>query len=99
MKKIEDFGNLIITASVKFEAQSIIINNLSPKKKKKKIKINKIPLSNPYLAQMPQSKPNKYVNINNIYCKFFIIKIQRKQLKKKSPGDNSSCTVVTKMAE
>ena len=40
MKKIEDFGNLIITASVKFEAQSIIINNLSPKKKKKKDKQN-----------------------------------------------------------
>ena len=38
MKKIEDFGNLIITASVKFEAQSIIINNLSPQKKKKKIR-------------------------------------------------------------
>ena len=32
-KKIEDFGNLIITAYVKFKAQSITISNLSPKKK------------------------------------------------------------------
>ena len=38
MKKIEDFGNLTITAYVKFKAQSITINNLSPKKKKKKRK-------------------------------------------------------------
>ena len=46
MKKIKDFGNLTITAYVKFKAQSIMINNLSPKKKKKeKEKINKIPLS------------------------------------------------------
>ena len=30
-KKIEDFGNLTITAYVKFKAQSIKINNPSPK--------------------------------------------------------------------
>ena len=41
MKKIEDFGNLTITAYVKFKAQSITINNLSPKKKKKKEKRKK----------------------------------------------------------
>ena len=35
MKKIKDFGNLTITAYVKFKAQSITINNLSPKKKRK----------------------------------------------------------------
>ena len=44
MKKIKYFGNLTITAYVKFKAQSITINNLSPKKKEKE-KINKIPLS------------------------------------------------------
>ena len=33
-KKIEDFSNLIITAYVKFKAQSITISNLSPKNKK-----------------------------------------------------------------
>ena len=38
MKKIKYFGNLTITAYVKFKAQSIMINNLSPKKKKKKRK-------------------------------------------------------------
>ena len=38
MKKIKDFGNLTITAYVKFKAQSITINNLSPKKKEKKRK-------------------------------------------------------------
>ena len=32
-KKIEDFSNLIITAYVKFKAQSITISNLYPKKK------------------------------------------------------------------
>ena len=35
MKRIKDFGNLTITAYVKFKAQSIMINNLSPIKKKK----------------------------------------------------------------
>ena len=35
MKKIKYFGNLTITAYVKFKAQSITINNLSPKKKRK----------------------------------------------------------------
>ena len=35
MKKIEDFGNLTITTYVKFKAQSITINNLSPNKRKK----------------------------------------------------------------
>ena len=34
MKKIEDFGNLTITTYVKFKAQSITINNLSPNKRK-----------------------------------------------------------------
>ena len=38
MKKIKDFGNLTITAYVKFKAQSITINNLSPKKKEKRKK-------------------------------------------------------------
>ena len=32
-KKFEDFGNLTITAYVKIKAQSIKINNLSPKTK------------------------------------------------------------------
>ena len=83
MKKNQRFGNLTITAYVKFKVQSITINNLSPKKKKKKI--NKIPLSKPYsTTQMLQSKPNKYININNSYCKFLLfnykkIKTQRKQ--------------------
>ena len=36
MKRIKDFGNLTITAYVKLKAQSITINNLSPKKEKKK---------------------------------------------------------------
>ena len=81
MKKIEDFGNLIITASVKFEAQSIIINNLSPQKKKKKIKIKKIPLSKPYSTQMLQSKPNKYININNSYCKFLLFNYKKSKYK------------------
>ena len=38
MNKIEDFGNLTITAYVKFKVQSITINNLSPKRKEKKRK-------------------------------------------------------------
>ena len=78
MKKIEDFGNLTITAYVKFKAQSITINNLSPKKKRKeKKKINKIPLSKPYSTQMLQSKPNKYININNSNCKFLLFNYKK----------------------
>ena len=80
MKKIEDFGNLIIKTYVKFKVQSITINNLSPKKKKKKIK--KIHLSKPYsTTQMLKTKPNKYININNSYCKLLLFNYKKSKYK------------------